>query len=130
MDMKKLSITLLLTLMIVGLSSCDTRHFWSPLSGYHWYSVEGVDGYSRYPIYSSDYDYMEIYFSTNGTGTMSFYDDYGYWGSYGFEWDDHGDYVVIYYYDGGHDTFYYDYNNGYLFLSRNPYMNSYTVFDH
>ena len=128
--MKKLSITLVVTAMIIGLSSCDTRHFWSVLSGYHWYAIEGVQGMSHYPIYTTDYDYMEIYFATNGTGTMSFYDDSGYWGTYGFEWDDRGDYVIIYYYDGGHDTFYYDTNRGYLYLSRNPYMQNYTVFDH
>lgn len=127
--MKKLSITLLLSLMIVGLSSCDS-HFWSPLSGSRWYAVEGVDGYSRYPIYENDYDYMEIQFYTNGTGNMAFYDDYGYWVRYDFEWDDHGDYVNIYYYGGGYDTFYYDYRGGCLYMSRNPYMNSYTVFEH
>jgi hypothetical protein len=127
--MKKLSITLLLSVMILGLSSCDS-HFWSVLSGSRWYAVEGVEGYSSYPIYTTDYDYMEIQFYTNGTGNMSFYDDYGYWGTYGFEWDDRGDYVIIYYYDGGHDTFYYDYDRGYLYLSRNPYMQNYTVFSH
>lgn len=128
--MKKLSITLLLAVMLVGLSSCDTRHFWSALSGYHWYAIEGVDGYSRFPIYTTDYDYMEIYFSTDGTGTVKFYDDYGYWGSYGFEWDEYRDYVTLYYFAGGHDTYYFDTKGGYLYLSRNPYMNSYTVFAH
>lgn len=128
--MKKLSITLLLSLIIVGLSSCDTRHFWSTLSGYRWYAIEGVDGYSRYPIYATDNDYMEIHFSTNGTGTMSFYDDLGYWGTYGFEWDEYRDYVNIRYYDGGHDTFYFRTDRGYLYLSRSPYMSTYTVFDH
>lgn len=126
--MKKLSITLVLTAMIIGLSSCDTNHFWSSLSGYDWYAIEGVDGYSRYAIYPNDYDYMEIRFNTNGTGVMSFYDDYGYWGSYGFEWDEYRDYVKIYYYDGGYDIFYFRTDRGYLYLSRNPYMNSYTVF--
>ena len=116
--------------MIVGLSSCDS-HFWSPLSGSRWYAVEGVDGYSRFPIYENDFEYyMEIQFYTNGTGNMAFYDDYGYWVRYDFEWDDHGDYVNIYYYGGGYDTFYYDYRGGYLYMSRNPYMNSYTIFEH
>ena len=128
-DMKKLSITLLLSLMLLGFSSCD-RHFWSVLSGSRWYAVESVQGYTSYPIYTTDFDYMEIQFYTNGTGTMSFYDDYGYWGNYGFEWDDRGDSVIIYYYDGGHDVFYYDYRSGYLYLSRNPYMQNYTVFQH
>lgn len=128
--MKKLSITLVVTALLIGLSSCDTRHFWSVLSGYHWYAIEGVQRGSRYPIYTTDYDYMEIYFATNGTGTMSFYDDYGYWGNYGFEWDANNGVVRIYYYDGGHDTFYYETNRGYLYLSRNPYMENYTVFDH
>ena len=73
---------------------------------------------------------MEIQFYTNGTGSMSFYDDYGYWGTYGFEWDDNGSSIRIYYYDGGHDTFYYDLDHGYLYLSRNPYMQNYTVFQH
>ena len=127
--MKKLSITLFVTAMLIGLSSCDVNHFWSVLSGYDWYAIEGVDGYSRYPIYTTDYDYMEIRFNTNGTGVMRFYDDYGYWGSYGFEWDEHRDYVEIFYYDGGRDTFYFRVDRGYLYLSRNPYMNSYTVFD-
>lgn len=128
--MKKLSITLVVTALLIGLSSCDTRHFWSVLSGYHWYAIEGVQRGSRYPIYTTDYDYMEIYFATNGTGTMSFYDDYGYWGNYGFEWDANNGVVRIYYYDGGHDTFYYETNRGYLYLSRNPYMENYTVFDY
>ena len=86
--MKKLSITLLLAVMLVGLSSCDTRHFWSA------------------------------------------HDDDGYWGSYGFEWDEYRDYVTLYYFAGGHDTYYFDTKGGYLYLSRNPYMNSYTVFAH
>lgn len=82
--MKKLSITLLLSLMMVGLSSCD-KHFWSVLSGHRWYAVEAVEGYTSYPIYTTDYDYMEITFHTNGTGNISYY-DYGYWNTYGFEW--------------------------------------------
>ena len=126
--MKKLSITLLLAAMLVGLSSCDTRHFWSALSGFKWYAVEGVDGYSRFPIYTTDCDYMEIYFRTDGTGTVSFYDDFHYWVTYSFEWDEYRDYVTLYYYSGGHDTYYFDTKGGYLYLSRNPYMNSYTVF--
>ncbi len=100
------------------------------LSGSRWYAVESVQGYTSHPIYTTDFDYMEIQFYTNGTGIMSFYDDYGYWGSYGFEWDDHNSYVVIFYYDGGQDTYYYDFNLGYLHLSRDPYMSSYTVFTH
>ena len=127
--MKKLSITLLLTVMLVGLSSCDTRHFWSSLSGYKWYAIEGVDGYSRYNIYPTDFDYMEIYFRTDGTGSVWFYDDYG-WVTYDFEWDEYRDYVTLNYYGGGHDTYYFDTKGGYLYLSRNPYMNSYTVFAH
>lgn len=126
--MKKLSITLLLAAMLVGLSSCDTRHFWSALSGFKWYAVEGVDGYSRFPIYTTDYNYMEIYFRIDGTGTVSFYDDFHYWVTYSFEWDEYRDYVTLYYYSGGHDTYYFDTKGGYLYLSRNPYMNSYTVF--
>lgn len=127
--MKKLSIILLLSLMMVGFSSCD-RHYWSPLSGSRWHAIEGVDGYSRYPIYSNDYDYMEIQFYGDGTGTMAFYDDYGYWINYSFDWDDHGDYVTIYYFDGGQEFFYYDFDGAYLYLSRSPYMSSYTVFSH
>ena len=126
--MKKLSITLLLMLVLVGLSSCDTRHFWSSLSGYHWYAIEGVEGYSRYPIYNTDLDYWEVYFSTDGTGVLSCYDDFGYWRTYSFEWDEYRDYVEIYYYGGGRDTYYFDTRGGYLYLSRNPYMQNYTVF--
>ena len=126
--MKKLSITLLLSLMIVGFSSCD-RHFWSVLSGHRWSAIEAVEGYARYPIYTTDYDYMEITFHTNGTGNISYY-DYGYWNTYGFEWDDHGSYVVLYYYGGGQESFYYDTHGGYLYLSRSPYMDNYTVFSY
>lgn len=127
--MKKLSIILLLSLMMIGFSSCD-RHYWSPLSGSRWYAIEGVDGYSRFPIYNSDMDYMEIQFFGDGTGRMEFYDDYGYWIYLDFDWDDHGDYVAIYYLDGGQEYFYYDYEGGCLYLSRSPYMSSYTVFSH
>lgn len=127
--MKKLSITLVVTAMLIGLSSCDTKHFWSVLSGYHWYAIEGVQGGSRYPIYTTDYDYMEIYFATNGTGTVSFYDN-GYWGTYSFEWDENNGMIRLYYYDGGQETFYYDTNRGYLYLSHNPYMQNYTVLTH
>lgn len=128
--MKKLSITLIVAALLIGLSSCDTRHFWSVLSGARWYAIEGRDGYSSFPIYNTDYDYMEIQFHTNGTGVMSFYDDYHYWCSYGFEWDDNGSYVRIYYHDGGQEIFYYKYQGGYLYLSRDPYMTGYTVFQH
>lgn len=127
--MKKLSITLLLTVMLLGLSSCDD-HFWSPLSGGRWYAVMGVQGSYSYDIYEQDPDYMEIQFYSDGTGTMAFYDDWGHWGKYSFEWDDHYDYVIIYYYDGGRDTFYYEMDNGYLCLSRNPYLTTYTMFSH
>ena len=127
--MKKLSITLLLAVMVLGLSSCDS-HFWSTLSGSRWFAIEEVQGNFSRPLDSYDYDYMEIQFYTNGTGEMAFYDDLGYWGRYGFEWDDNGRYVSIYYYDGGHEIFYYDYSHGYLYLSRNPYMDTYTVFSH
>ena len=127
--MKKLSITLFLTVMMLGLSSCDS-HFWTPLSGSRWYAFLEVQGAYERDIYSDDYDYMEIQFYTNGTGVMGFYDDYGDWGEYAFTWDDNGDYVTIWYYDGGHESFYYDYRNGYLYLSRNPYMTNYTVFSH
>lgn len=128
--MKKLSIVLVVMTMIIGLSSCDVNHFWSSLSGYNWYAVEGVDGYSRYPIFVDDLDYIEIRFSTNGTGVIKFYDDFGIWNSYGFEWDEHRDYVELFYYDGGRETFYFRVERGYLYLSRNPSMNSYTVFRH
>ena len=37
--MKKLSITLLLAVMVLGLSSCDS-HFWSTLSGSRWFAIE------------------------------------------------------------------------------------------
>ena len=114
--MKKLSITLLLAVMVLGLSSCDS-HFWSTLSGSRWFAIEEVQGNFSRPLDSYDYDYMEIQFYTNGTGEMAFYDDYGYWGRYGFEWDDNGRYVSIY-------------SHGYLYLSRNPYMDTYTVFSH
>ncbi len=88
-----------------------------------------MDGYSRYNIYPTDFDYMEIYFRTDGTGSVSFYDDYG-WVTYGFEWDEYRDHVRLFYYDGGSDTYYFDTKGGYLYLSKNPYMNSYTVFAH
>ena len=49
--MKKLSITLLLTVLAVTLSSCD-KHFWSSLSGGTWYAtaeVQGNYGVDLYP---------------------------------------------------------------------------------
>ncbi len=130
--MKKLSITLLLTVMLVCLSSCDSRHFWSSLSGYRWYAVEVVQGYSSYPIYTTDLDYWEIYFRTDGTGTLSLYDEYDNWRwrTYSFEWDEYRDYVTIYYYGGGHDTYYFETRGGYLYLSKDPYMQNYIVFAH
>ncbi len=128
--MKKLSITLFVAAMLIGLSSCDGDHFWSVLSGHTWYAFEGGDYAGSYPIYEGDSDYMVITFHTNGTGSMSFYDEAGYWDNYGFEWDDRGDSVIIYYYDGGHDTFYYEYRGGVLYLSRDYNMRNYTAFSH
>lgn len=115
--MKKLSITLMLTVLTVALSSCD-QHFWSSLSGGTWYATSEVQGNYGVNLYPDDINYMEITFYTNGTGVVKFYDDWGRWGSYGFDWDDHGSYVTLRYYDGGYDTYYYEYHNGYLQLSR------------
>jgi hypothetical protein len=127
--MKKLNITLFLLLLTIGLSSCDS-HFWSPLSGSRWYAYLEVQGNWERDIYEDDANYMEISFHADGTGNVSFWDDYGYWVTYQFEWDDHGDYVTLYYYDGGYDTFYYDYYSGRLRLSREYSMYSYTEFTH
>lgn len=125
--MKKLSITLMLTILAIGLSSCD-KHFWSNLSGGTWYSYLEVQGAYERDLYPNDINYMEITFHTNGTGVVGFYDDFGHWGDYGFNWEDRGSYVTLYYYDGGSDTYYYDYYNGYLRLSRSYSMYSFTEF--
>lgn len=53
--MKKLSITLLLAVMVLGLSSCDS-HFWSTLSGSRWFAIEEVQGNFSRPLDSYDYD--------------------------------------------------------------------------
>ena len=127
--MKKLNITLFLLLLTIGLSSCDS-HFWSPLSGYRWYAYLEVEGNWERDIYENDASYMEIYFHTDGKGEISYYDDFGYWVTYQFDWDDRGDYVTLYYYGGGYDSFYYDYYNGRLRLSRNYSMYSYIEFYH
>ena len=127
--MKKLNITLFLLLLTIGLSSCDS-HFWSPLSGSLWYAYLEVQGNWERDIYEDDANYMEISFHADGTGNVSFWDVYGYWVTYQFEWDDNGDYVTLYFYDGGYDTFYYDYYSGRLRLSREYSMYSYTEFTH
>lgn len=100
------------------------------ITGDKWCAIEHVESYVHYPIYTTDFDYMEIQFYTNGTGSMWFYDAYGYWGAYGFEWVDYGSNIKISYYDGGQDTFYYELNSEYLYLSRNPNMYRFTVFQH
>lgn len=128
--MKKLSITLLLALFVIGLSSCDS-HFWSPLSGSRWYSYLEVQGNYERDIYEGDANYIEISFYGDGTGEMYFWDEYYGWVTERFDWDDYrGDYVTIYYYDGGQDIFYYDYHNGRLRLSRDRTFYSYTEFCH
>ena len=128
--MKKLSITLLLALFVIGLSSCDS-HFWSPLSGSRWYSYLEVQGNFERDIFPGDANYIEISFHADGTGEMYFWDDYYGWVTERFEWDDYrGDYVDIFYYGGGQDRFYYDYHNGYLRLSREWGFYSYTEFTH
>jgi len=127
--MKKLSITLLLTVLTLGLSSCD-NHFWSPLSGSRWYAYLEVQGDFERDIYSTDYNYVEIVFHTNGSGVIGYYDDFGYWAEYQFDWEDCGDYVTLYYYGGGSESFYYEYYHGYLRLSRSYSMYSFTEFRH
>ena len=126
--MKKITISLMLLVIAVGLSSCDT-HFWSSFSGGGtWCAYLEVQGYSERDVYPGDYDYMEFTFYTNGTGKVGFYDDYGYWGEYGFYWDDYSTYIDIQYYDGGADRYYYDYYHGYLRLSKQYSMYTYMEF--
>lgn len=133
--MKKLSITLLLALFVIGLSSCDS-HFWSPLSGSRWYSYLEVQGNYERDIYEDDASYMEISFYGDGTGEMSFwyYDEYDHnyhWVSERFDWDDRGECVEIYYHSGGPgDIFYYEYHNGRLRLSESRSFINFIEFCH
>lgn len=127
--MKKIGIAFMLSVMMLGLSSCND-HFWSVLSGSRWYAYLEVQGNFERDIYENDLNYMEFQFYTNGTGDVGYYDDYGRWVKEGFDWEDHGDAVSIYYYAGGSDYYYYDYNRGILMLAKDRSFYNYVAFSH
>ncbi len=122
--MKKIQYTLMMLVMTVMLSGCDTTWFDS-LEG-RWDLVSVVEYGSEYTVR----DYETYVFQPDGWGY--YVDNMGY--TYEFYWED-SDYgsnrtVRLTYSDGLVDYMYYDFEHGDLLLSYDRNFRSYRVFSY
>ena len=126
--MKKIYNMLLLAALSMTMFSCsnwDAPYYVDDIVG-SWISYYGHDGYGEYDILG--YDQVRFDFYRNYTGRYTYYSYYG-MEYVDFDWDTHGDRLIIHYYDGTSEYLYYGYDrNGDLIMATDSRFYQYTAY--
>lgn len=129
-DMKRLRVLLMaafLTVMAMSFTSCEEVEI-------RYGNVEGVwelesDQYG----YVRDLDVDKYRFNYNGTGVYGCYDSYGHWVAdipfvWDYGWNGDGTILIDFGSNGGVYRYYYDFDGGYLMLSKDPSFRTYLAY--
>jgi hypothetical protein len=126
--MKKIYNMLLLAALTMTLFSCsnwESPYYVDDIVG-GWISYYGHDAYGEYDIVG--YDQVRYDFYRNYTGRYTYYSRYG-MDYLDFDWDTHGDRLIIHYEDGTSEYLYYGYDrNGDLIMATDSRFYQYTAY--
>lgn len=127
--MKKIYNMLLLAALSMTLFSCsnwEAPYYVDDIVG-GWISYYGQDYRGEYDIFG--YDQVRFDFYSNYTGRYTYYNYYGMMDFVDFDWNTHGDRLIIHYYDGTSEYLYYGYDrNGDLIMATDSRFYNFTAY--